>query len=358
MGAQRSNILAGLIVTIALVAAACAGGSKTAVGGGGNGTNPGVEVPAIQVQHQSAFALLDAAGWSTALGDQVTAIEDDLMAPTAGCGGSSSGASTLTASGSKFVVFLEACDNEADAQSLSTQIASQPPVVTVQQCTKVINIRPSLGPEAQAALDGVKANGGDPTAAFQQSNDKLAAQATKLADALKARVSCDPGKAVYEIPAGGADPCDVASLSAALGESVIVSHQLANRGNPGVSCRVTPKTKPSFTLTLSCDAQLKKAVPPTNADSAFATEQHNQGSRATAVTDGGIEAFHSLSIFESKLRKNGTVCRMIDEVGQSAFDDPTIADAIRVVQGLAPRFVDKDQFLTEGGGGGPNIVTN
>ncbi len=351
MRTRRTDILASLAIVAVLLAAACGGGgSKAATAGTPGDSTRGVELPVIEVQHQSAFALLDAAGWSAAIGDQVTTIEDDLMAP-GDCGSAStvSSASTITASGDKIVVFLDACDTEANAQSFAQQIGSQAPVVTVQQCTKVINIRPQLGPDAQKALDEVKINGGDPTVAFQQANDRLQSEATKLAATLKAKVGCDAGKSVFEIPAGGADPCDVASLTAALGESVTVSHQLANRNAPGVSCRVEPKTKAHFSLTLACDAQLKKAVPVTESNARFATDQHNNGSRAQAVNDGGIEAFKTLAIFETKMRVNNTICVLVDEINESAFNEISLGDASKVAQQLKPHFVDKDTFLTEGG---------
>ena len=350
MRIRRTNTVITLAIAIALFTAACGGGSAKKGGGpGAEGVNPGVELPAIQVHQQSAFALLDAAGWSAAIGDQVSAIEDDLMAPGE-CGSNSavSSARTITAGGDKLVVFLHACDTEANAQSFAQQIGGGAPTATVQQCTKVITVQPSLGPDAQKALDAIKENGGDPTVAFQQSNDRLQTEATKLAAALKPKVGCDAGKTVFEIPAGGADPCDVTSLTAAVGEPVTISHQLASRNTPGVSCRVTPKTQGPFTLTLACDAQLKKAVPPTESNARFATDGHNQGSRATPVTDGGIEAFKTLSIFETKLRPDSnTVCVLVDETGQSTFDDPAIAIAAKVAQQLKLKFVDKDTFISE-----------
>ena len=219
MRTRRTDILVGITVAVTLLAAGCGGGGSKAATGSPNGVNPGVELPAIQVQHQSAFALLDAAGWSAALGDGVTAIEDDLMAPDSSCGGSISGASTLTAGDIKIVIVLYACDSEADAQSLASAIGSPAPQVTVQQCTQLLNVRPELGPESQQVLNHIKENGGDPTVAAKEANATLAAAGTKLADALKAKLSCDPGKSVFEIPAGGADPCDSASLSAAVGEA-------------------------------------------------------------------------------------------------------------------------------------------
>ncbi|MEY2459743.1 MAG: hypothetical protein QOG30_1573, partial [Acidimicrobiaceae bacterium] len=331
MRTRRTDTLIGLALTVALVAAGCGGGSSKTGTGSPTGGNAGVELPAIQVQHQSAFALLDAAGWSAAIGDAVTAIEDDLIAPgDCGSDGAVSSASTITASGDKFVVFLFACDTEANAQSFASQIGSPAPTVVVQQCTKVLNVRPSLGPDAQAALNSVKENGGDPTVAIQESDARLTTEGTKLADALKAKLSCEPGKRVYEIPAGGADPCDIASLTAAVGEPVTVTHQPASRNTPGVSCRVSPKTQAHFSLTLSCDAQLKKAVPPTESNARFATDQHNSGSRAQPVTDGGIEAFKTVAIFETKLRTNNTLCALVDETEASGFDDASIAIALKV----------------------------
>jgi hypothetical protein len=98
-------------------------------------------------------------------------------------------------------------------------IGGPAPQVVVQKCTQLLQVNPSLGPDAQKALDDVKANGGDPTAAFEQSNEKLKTQAGNLSGALSAKLSCDPGQSVFEIPAGGADPCDIPSLSAALGEA-------------------------------------------------------------------------------------------------------------------------------------------
>src|SRR4051794_15071711 len=116
---RRTDTLIGIALAVTLLAAACGGGgTKTGTGTSPSGVDPGVELPAIQVQQQSAFALLDAAGWSAALGDGVTAIEDDLMAPAGGCNGSASVASTLTASGIKIVIILHACDTEANAKSL------------------------------------------------------------------------------------------------------------------------------------------------------------------------------------------------------------------------------------------------
>ena len=346
MGTRRTDTLIGLALAGALVAAGCGGGSSKAGTGSPSGGDADVELPAIQVQHQSAFALLDAAGWSAAIGDAVPAIEDDLIAP-GNCGndGAVSSASTLTAGGDKLVVFLYACDTEVNAQSFASQIGNSDPTVTVQQCTKALTVQPQLGPDAQAALDSVKENGGDPTVAIQESDARLKAEGTKLANALKAKLSCEPGKSVYEIPAGGADPCDIASLTAAVGEPVTVTHQLANRNKPGVSCRVDPKTQSHFSLTLACDAPLKKAVPPTESNTRFATDQHNSGSRAQAVTDGGIEAFKTLSIVETKLRTNNGLCVLVDEINESAFNDASYAIAFKVAQQLKPRFVDKDTFI-------------
>lgn len=351
MRIRRIDILASVTVAAALLTAGCSGGgSKGTAASTPNGSTRGVEVPAIQVQHQSAFALLDAAGWSAAIGDGVTAIEDDLMAPgNCGTGGTVSGASTITASGDKILVFLDVCGTEASAQSFAQQIGAQAPIVAVQQCTSVINIRPSLGPDAQKALDDVKIQGGDPTVALQQANDRLQKEATNLAAALKGKVSCGPAKSVFEIPAGGADPCDIDSLTAAVGEAVTVLHSLAARNAPGVSCHVQPKTQAGFTLTLACDAQLQKAVPPTESNERYATAQHDNGVRAQPVTDGGIEAFKTPAIFETKMRQHNTVCVLVDETEQSTFDAAADAIALKVAQQLKPLFVDKDTFLTVGG---------
>lgn len=348
MRTRRTDILVGITVAVTLLAAGCGGGGSKAATGSPNGVNPGVELPAIQVQHQSAFALLDAAGWSAALGDGVTAIEDDLMAPDSSCGGSISGASTLTAGDIKIVIVLYACDSEADAQSLASAIGSPAPQVTVQQCTQLLNVRPELGPESQQVLNHIKENGGDPTVAAKEANATLAAAGTKLADALKAKLSCDPGKSVFEIPAGGADPCDSASLSAAVGEAVTFVHEILLAG-PGVSCQVRPKTKTAFTMTLTCDAQLKKAVPPTESNAAFATAAHNAGSQAKSVNEEGVEAFETRAFFQAKLRPNGTVCVLKIETGGSTIEPADHAVFIAVAAGLNPRFVDKDTFFTEGG---------
>jgi hypothetical protein len=335
------------IVGVLLAAAACGGGSKSPTAIASNGVTGNIELPAIQVESQSAFGLANAAAWSAALNDKVTAIEDDLIAPGTDCGGSVSSASTITAGGNKIVAFLQSCDTEANAQSLASQLTGHDPNAVVQKCTKIVQVNPTLGPDAQKALDDIKLNGGDPTAAFNQANATLKTQATALSSALAANVKCDAGKPVYEIPAGGGDPCDVPSLSAAAGEAVTVSHQLAREG-PAVSCNVSTKTKGSFTISMSCDAQLSKAVPPTDANGKFATDGHNAGSQAKSVTDGGIEAFQTLAIFEAKLRANNTVCVVVIETGQSTIDQSAPALYVAVAQGLKPRFVDKDTFFSEG----------
>ena len=212
----------------------------------------------------------------------------------------------------------------------------------------MLQVTPKLGQEAQTALENVKETGGDPTAALNDANNKLATFAGKLSTALSAKLSCDPGKSVFEIPAGGADPCDVASLGAAVGEAVTVNHQLTARVL-GVSCRVQPKTKTGFTLGLSCDAQLKKAVPLTEANAAFATADHNAGSQAKSVTDGGLEAFETPATFQAKLRINNTICVLFMETGGSSIDAAAHAVLVAVAQGLKPRFVDKNTFISEGG---------
>lgn len=348
MRTRRTDTLIGLALAVALIVTACGGGggSKATATGAPDGVSRGVEVPAIEVQHQSAFSLLDAAGWSAALGDGVTAIEDDLMAPAGGCNGSASVASTLTSSGIKIVIILHACDTEANAKDLAAGIGSPSPQVTLQQCTQIINVRPELGPELQDQLNHIKENGGDPTVAAQEADAKLLAAGTKLADALKAKLTCDPGKSVFEIPAGGGDPCDSASVKAAVGEDVTFKHVLLLQG-PAVSCEVQPKTKTGFSMSMTCDAQLKKAVPPSEANAKFATDLHNAGSQAKSVTDGGIEAFETRAIFEAKLRQNGTICVLRMETHGSTIEAADHANFVALAQGVKPRFVDKDTFTSE-----------
>jgi hypothetical protein len=135
--------VAGLGLGWALIAAACGGSSTnsnptasggntaTATSGGGGSTSNANELPQAGPEW-SAFHLLDAAGYAAALGEAVTAVEDDGVVPDSyGC--EIGRARALTAAGALISTTLWTTKSVDDARQEYSTVAnflSTPPPST------------------------------------------------------------------------------------------------------------------------------------------------------------------------------------------------------------------------------------
>jgi hypothetical protein len=237
----------------------------------------------------SAAGLLDVSGYATALGSQVSAVEDDGGFPDPN-GGFRSDARIASASGPVFAVSVHSAANLADARSEFSQLTGNGSSVTalpgvgdqaadvdgkvvVRKGSQILTIDVDLAGAASDALDQIKINGGDPTQALQG----FQAMGQLLAAPLAAKLTgASVPKAAAVLPKGAIDPCGAAgSVVKAVEKIYKVSSVSASTASsdspPGVACEISaPGLSTPIEVTTVTDAQLGSSVSSSTAAAEFA----------------------------------------------------------------------------------------
>jgi copper chaperone CopZ len=248
----------------------------------------------------SAFHLLDVTGYTTALGEPATALEDDggIPDPT---GGHRSVARVAATSGAVYTVALHSAANEADARSEFQRLAANGDPssssltgagdeaafaggkTVVRKGAQVLTIGTELTAAAQKVLEQIKESGGDAGAAQAALEAKTVALAAPLAARLSGQSAPDP---VLGLPQGAVDPCFAGAvdiLKKVYGvSSVESSYQLGDA--PAIACLYRmPGVDVPIEVTTVTDEQLAASLTATTSAGRFNDDAGSNGSGASTA---------------------------------------------------------------------------
>ncbi|HEV7679846.1 MAG TPA: hypothetical protein VGQ42_14885 [Candidatus Dormibacteraeota bacterium] len=276
-------------MTVSACGSSATGGASPSAGPSTSSSAPpsGVPTAAPADRGLSAFALLDAAGYRAALGEDVLGPEDDGGVPSSPAGHVSTTRVGTTTTDTMLSITLSSLDTAQAAQQVfAAQTRGNPPpsvaaglgdkavqsngVVTVLKGAQVLVVKASPGAAAQKRLDDIKIHGGDPTAAYAALLGKAQTLAPGLVAHLTGQASPAPRLA---LPAGGVDPC--------IRQDVIA--KLYPKAPPTVTYQpseVPPATQCSIqfpggivAIQVVSDQQLSSALVPTTAAKQLAADR-------------------------------------------------------------------------------------
>ncbi len=285
----RTGTVLGLMLVLGLLAMACGGGddaksstspgvSSTATQGGGGPTSNGDQQLTEAAPALSAYHLLDLAGYSAALGEPVTAVEDDGVVPDQyGC--EVGQARALTAAGALITTTLRTAKSEDDAReeystmanffstpvplNVGDQSGSTDGFALVQKGAQVLQVTSNIAPGVDP-----KANGADPTAALAAAAAIAGKAAPKLATNMGGAACSGPAMG---LPAGAVPPCPVTAeeMDSGLGITGTKAIPVISDDPPSMECQYQLPAKGTVLVYSWTEAQLENSIAPGTAADAY-----------------------------------------------------------------------------------------
>lgn len=323
----RFGLVAGIVFAFVLLAACGGGDDEKGPSGSGSGqtsnatatagpasTGGGSEQPAAP-DGLIAAKLLDAAGFASALGEQVTTIEDNGTYPDQyGC--EVSGAQVLTTtSGVVLTMTLWSEKNSSLAATIYQQnaggLASPTPIAGVdqggtangtalmQKGAQVLKLETRLGDKAESEVEQIKASGGDPTQKFAE----LTSTGDKAVPALAAALpgtSCNGPSQSFA--AGALPPCPVSvkDLESGLGVSGAKATPAVSDSQGYQECLYDLGDQGSAYYYTTTEEQLQASIEPRTASDEFqaqlaADTKPPRASQYETFAEGRFQGVSSIS---------------------------------------------------------------
>jgi hypothetical protein len=315
---MKGRLLAYALAIIALAAwslvAACKSGdddttrSPTAAPSNGTSATASSEPTATSAQSSelaeagselSAYHLLDAAGYSAALGEPVTVEDNGVVPDQYGC--EVGQARALTAAGVLITTSLRTAastDNAKDdytSQTNSGSIASPlsgvgdqsayaDGIAVVQKGAQVLRVTSAIAP----GIDP-KANGADPTAALAAAAAAAGKAAPALAEKMGGAACTGPA---LGIPEGGVNPCQMSAstFGDAVGIDGATAEPVISDEPPAQECAYNAPGIGTVYTYVATHAVLEASILPTTAQDMFTT-------RLTSATNAQAQGFGEYDSF-------------------------------------------------------------